>query len=221
MATSAREVHRPHPRLRGVVHLGAFIVSVPAGVVLVVTAPPGWAQVAAAVYACGLSFMFGASALLHRRRWYPHTRRVLDRLDHTGIMLCIAGTFTPVAGIGATGWVRATCLAVAWGGALVTIAYDWLPLPRVRGLATGAFLAIGWVGALVLPELWQNVGVLSVAGILAGGVVYTVGAVLLVNRHPDPWPETFGYHEVWHVFVTAAAAIHFATIAALVLPAAE
>jgi hemolysin III len=218
MTTDARAVHRPRPRLRGVVHLGAFVVSVPAGVVLVITAPSGWAQVAAAIYAFGLSFMFGASALLHRRRWYPHTQRVLDRLDHTGIMLCIAGTFTPVAGIGATGWVRIAVLSVAWGGALLVIGYDWLPLPRVKGLITGSFLAIGWVGVLSVPQLWQNIGVLCVAGILGGGVVYTVGAVLLVNRRPDPWPATFGYHEVWHLFVTAAAAIHFVTIATQVLP---
>jgi hemolysin III len=221
MATDAR-LHRPlpRPRLRGAVHLGAFVVSLPAGVVLVLTAPGGWAQGAAAVYAFGLSFMFGASALLHRRRWYPRTHRVLDRLDHSGILLCIAGTYTPVVGIGTNGWVRIAILTVVWGGALLIIGYDWLPVRQMMGIITGSFLAIGWVGVLTLPLLWRNLGVACVAGILGGGVVYTVGAVLLVNRRPDPWPDTFGYHEVWHLFVTMAAAIHFVTIATVVLPQA-
>jgi hemolysin III len=220
MTTDARPVHQPRPRLRGTVHLTAFVVSVPAGTVLVLTAPSGWAQTAAAIYAFGLSFMFGASALMHRRRWYPKTQRVLDRFDHTGILLCIAGTYTPVVGIGTDGWVRIVTLTAVWGGALLIIGYDWLPIRRVTGIITGSFLVIGWAGVITLPQLWQNLGVWCVVGIAAGGVIYTVGVVLLVNRRPDPWPDTFGYHEVWHSFVTAAAAVHFATIATWVLPAA-
>jgi len=221
MKTDTRPVHEPRPRLRGMVHLSAFVVSVPAGTILVLTAPHGWAQVAAAIYAFGLSFMFGASALLHRRRWYPKTHGVLDRFDHTGILLCIAGTYTPVAGIGTDGWLRILTLSVVWGGALLIIGYDWLPLRRVTGVITGSFLAIGWVGAVIIPALWVSLGVWCVIGIALGGVLYTVGAVMLVNRWPDPLPDTFGYHEVWHLFVTAAAAVHFVTIATTVLPAAE
>ena len=201
------------PRLRGVSHQYAFFVALAAGAALVVLARGGEARVVAGVYALSLSAMFGASALYHRIDWSPRPAAWLRRLDHSMIFVLVAGTYTPFAVLvlaPALGW---TVLAVVWGGALVGIVISLLWIDAPRWLTALLYVALGWVSIVVLPQLWDRAGVLAVALMATGGLLYTAGAVVYARRRPDPAPRVFGYHEVFHVLVIAAAAVHFAAVA--------
>lgn len=201
------------PRLRGVSHQYAFLVALAAGAALVVLARGGEARVAAGVYALSLSAMFGASALYHRIDWSPRPAAWLRRLDHSMIFVLVAGTYTPFAVLvlaPALGW---TVLAVVWGGALVGIVISLLWIDAPRWLTALLYVALGWVSIVVMPQLWDRAGVLAVALMATGGLLYTAGAVVYARRRPDPSPRVFGYHEVFHVLVIAAAAVHFAAVA--------
>ena len=201
------------PSLRGVSHQYAFYVALAAGAALVVLARGGEARVAVGVYALSLSAMFGASALYHRIDWSPRPAAWLRRLDHSMIFVLDAGTYTPFAVLvlaPALGW---TVLAVVWGGALVGIVISLLWIDAPRWLTALLYVALGWVSIVVMPQLWDRAGVLAVALLATGGLLYTAGAVVYARRRPDPAPRVFGYHEVFHVLVIAAAAVHFAAVA--------
>ena len=201
------------PRLRGVSHQYAFYVALAAGAALVVLARGGEARAAAGLYALSLSAMFGASALYHRIDWSPRPAAWLRRLDHSMIFVLVAGTYTPFAVLvlaPALGW---TVLAVVWGGALVGIVISLLWIDAPRWLTAALYVALGWVSIVVMPQLWDRAGVLAVALLATGGLLYTAGAVVYARRRPDPAPRVFGYHEVFHVLVIAAAAVHFAAVA--------
>jgi hemolysin III len=203
------------PRLRGVLHLYGFIVSVIAGIVLIAYAPGGVPRFAAAIFAIAASAMLGVSALLHRRSWsLPTTERLLQ-LDHTTIFLMIAGTYTAVALLGmSSGWATLV-LVLVWTGAIAGIAFEWLPIHPPKGYVTAVYVTLGWVAVIAMPDLWINGGVVTFALIVAGGVLYTGGAIMHAARRPDPWPATFGYHEIFHACVLAAVACHYTAIARL------
>jgi len=201
------------PRLRGVSHQYAFFVALAAGAALVVLARGGQARVAVAVYALSLCAMFGASALYHRIDWPPRPRKWLRRLDHSMIFVLVAGTYTPFAVLvlaPALGW---TLLGIVWGGALAGIVLSLVWVDAPRWLSAAVYVALGWVAIIGLPQLWDRAGAMAVALLATGGVLYTVGAVIYARRRPDPVPRVFGYHEVFHVLVIAAAAVHFAAVA--------
>ena len=208
----------PKPRLRGVLHQWAFFVSLVAGAVLVAFAPTGRAAAAGGVYAAALAAMFGASALYHRVAWRPSLRPWFRRLDHTMIFVLIAGTCTPVAVLSLEGVLPLVVLSVLWGGALagVLLKLVWLGAPRWLGATV--YLLLGWVGILLLPETVRAAGLTAALLFVAGGALYTAGAVIYMRQRPDPRPDVFGYHEVYHVLVIAAAAAHFVAIAAFVVP---
>jgi hemolysin III len=201
------------PRLRGVSHQYAFYVALAAGAALVVLARGGEARAAALVYALSLAAMFGASALYHRIDWSPRSHAWLRRLDHSMIYVLVAGTYTPFALLvlgPALGW---TTFGVVWGGALAGVAISLLWIDAPRWLTALLYVALGWVSVVIMPQLWVRAGVLAVALLATGGLLYTVGAVVYARRRPDPVPRVFGYHEVFHVLVIAAAAVHFAAVA--------
>ena len=206
------------PRLRGLSHYYAFFISLATGTVLVATAPRGLATWSALVYALGISAMLGASALLHRGNWTIGQARILTKLDHTCIYLLIAGTYTPISLIALSGVIRVLVFSVVWLGAIVGIALEWLWYRPPRGWVTTNYIAVGWVALIALPQLWTSLGVAGFLLVFLGGVSYTVGAVIHAARRPDPWPEVFGYHELFHVFVLVALVLHFAAIAFVVLP---
>ena len=208
------------PRLRGVLHEVAFCWWLVIGVVLVVAAPTPWSRVAVAVYSVCMSFMLGVSALLHRGRWSPRTEHVLGTLDHSGIFLAIAGTYTAVVGIALGGAVRALVLTVVWAGAVAGIVAAWLRIQPPRWLRVTAFVAVGWVAVFAFPALWRELSPVGFIGLFAGGFVYTLGALVYATRRPDPWPHVLGYHEVFHVLVVVAAFVHLAVIAFVVVPSA-
>jgi hemolysin III len=214
----AMVVPEPKPRLRGVLHQWAFFVSLVAGAVLVALAPSGRAAVVAGLYAAALAGMFGASALYHRVAWRPSLRPWFRRLDHSMIFVLIAGTFTPVIVLGLEGVLPVVVLAIVWAGALagVVLKLVWLGAPR--WLVAAVYVVLGWVGVILLPEVVRSAGIAAATLFVAGGLLYTVGALVYARRRPDPRPAVFGFHEVFHVFVIAAAVAHFVAIAAFVVP---
>jgi hemolysin III len=206
------------PRMRGLSHYYAFFLSLVAGTLLVTTAPRGLATWTALVYAVSVSAMLGASSLLHRGSWTPEQARILTKLDHTCIYLLIAGTYTPISLIAMSGVIRVLVFTVVWLGAVVGIALEWIWYRPPRGWVTTNYIVVGWVALIALPQLWTSLGVAGFLLVLLGGVSYTVGAVIHAAQRPDPWPEVFGYHELFHVFVLVALVLHFAAIAFVVLP---
>jgi hemolysin III len=208
----------PKPRYRGVSHFYALFVAVVAAVVLVATAPAGLATFGAAVYATTLVGMFGASALYHRGNWSPPVAGRLLQLDHTAIFLLIAGTYTPIALLAVDGTAQVVTLAAVWLVAAAGIVFEWMPVPAPRGYVTTVYLFLGWIGAFAFVPLYDATGWWGIGLIAGGGVAYMIGAIVHAARRPDPWPETFGYHEIFHVFVIVAALMHYCAIAFFVLP---
>jgi hemolysin III len=210
--------HAVKPRLRGVSHMYAFFVALVAAAALIATAPAGLATVGAVVYGLCLITMFGVSALYHRGNWSPPVARRMLQLDHTAIFLMIAGTYTPVCLLVLDGTERAVLLSLVWLMAACGIAFEWLPVPAPRGYVTAVYLTLGWIGVLALVPLWHDTGAAGVALLAAGGICYTLGAIVHAAKRPDPVPEVFGYHEIFHLFVIAAATLHYVAIAFIVLP---
>ena len=208
----------PKPRLRGVLHQYAFFVSLAAGAALVALAQ-GAGRAAALIYALALSGLLGVSALYHRVDWSPGARRWMRRLDHSMILVLIAGTYTPFALVVLSGPVARVVLAVVWVAALVGIVVNVLWVRAPKWVMASFGVALGWLLAIVAPELVTEAGVLVVVLLAVGGVLYTIGAIVYAVGRPDPVPAVFGYHEVFHVLVVVAAAVHYAGVAVSVLPA--
>jgi len=209
------------PRLRGVSHQWAFFVSVGLGVALVITAPPGRATAAAAVYAGCVAMLFGTSALYHRVNWRrPSARRWMRRLDHSAIFLLIAGSYTPFAVLALDGTLADVILVVIWAGALggIVLKLAWIDAPN--WLVALIYVLLGWVAVAAAPGLVSAVGVTASSMVALGGLLYTVGAVVWARHRPDPVPAVFGYHEVFHLLVVAAAGLQYAVVAFWVLPGA-
>jgi hemolysin III len=206
------------PRLRGVVHQYAFHVSLLSGLVLVLIAPTPRAFAAAAVYAASLSALLGASALYHRVHWAVGARRWMARLDHSMISVLIAGTYTPFGLLAVSGSISAVLLSVVWAGALVglTLHLLWIDVPK--WMSAMLYVALGWVGVVAFPQLVGDLGWYVSALLLAGGILYSAGAAVYALQWPDPRPLVFGYHEVFHVLVVAAAAVHYAAVVLVLRP---
>ena len=162
--------------------------------------------------------MLGASALLHRGTWTVEQTRILTKVDHTAIYLMIAGTTTPVSLLAMTGWVRVLVFGTVWLGTVVGIILEWAWYVPPKGWVTSVFITLGWVAVLGFPQLWTNLGPVGFTLVMLGGVSYTVGAIIHAARRPDPWPDVFGYHEIFHVLVLVAVVSHFVAIAWFVLP---
>ena len=209
------------PRLRGVFHQWAFFVSVAAGIALVVAAPAGRATLATAIYAASVVALFGVSALYHRITWASAAvRRWMRRLDHSMIFFLIAGTYTPFALLVLEGTLATAILVAVWGGAVSGIALNLVWSDAPKWVTALIYIVLGWVAIAVFPELTSQLGWTATALVGAGGVLYTFGAIVYALNRPDPVPSVFGYHEVFHVLVIAAAALQYAVVAFYVLPEA-
>lgn len=208
-----REVHYCKPRLRGWLHLIWFALSLVVGP-LTVWVTTGATRIAAvAVYVVSVSALFGTSAVYHRGNWTAAWMRRLQRLDHAMIFSLIAGTATPAFLIAAHGTYGLIGLGLMWTLALAAIGIHlaWMSAPeRVMG---GAFIGLGLVAGLAMPAVWINAGVVAAVLLLTGGLLYMAGAVSYHRRRPDPYPATFGYHEVFHAYVCAAATCQYIAIA--------
>jgi hemolysin III len=207
------------PILRGWLHLVCFFVSIPAGLYLITHADSGRAQAGAIVYAIGLAALFGVSGTYHRRRWTPRIRARLKRLDHGTIFVMIAGTYTPLCLVALGGVVGTVMLVSVWAGAVAGVVLAAVGIAERRYVGGACYLALGWVSVVATPALLQHLSVGQIVLIGVGGVLYTLGIVVLGLKQPNPFPRVFGYHEIWHVFVVAAAVCHFVAIQSLVSPA--
>lgn len=210
-----RALRLSRPSLRGVSHVGALVAAVPAGLWLVASAPHGRPRIAAGAFAVTVVLLFAASGLLHHREWSARTYEVLFRLDHTAIFLVFGGTATAIALLGLDGLARTVLLVGMWTAVAAGIVIEWLPFPPPRGAANTVYLTLGWLSVPFMPALWASSGWVPVALLLAGGACYTVGAVIVALRRPDPAPETFGYHEIFHLLVIVAVGLHYAMVARL------
>jgi hemolysin III len=217
---AAEAIAKVKPRLRGVFHEWAFPVAVLAAIVLVVVAPDGRARLAAAIYGFSLAALLGTSALYHRVNWRrPEIRRWVRRLDHSMIFLLIAGTVTPFALLVLHGAFADAILIAVWVGAAVGIVVEMIWVEAPKWVTALVYIGVGWIGALAFPAIAIDAGIGAAALIALGGGLYTAGAVIYARERPDPNPAVFGYHEIFHLLVLAAAAAHFAAIAIYALPA--
>lgn len=200
------------PLLRGRLHVGAAVAAVPAALVLVLVAASDRATAAAAVYGVSLVTLFTVSGTYHR---LGHTGRLqawLRRADHASIYFLIAGSYTPVALVAIGGWQGWAMVGVVWAAALAGGLMKLLWFDRTQVAGWILYLAMGWVALAAAPLLIGQVGGAQLVLLAIGGLAYTVGAVVLGRRRPDPLPRIFGYHEVWHTMVIVAAALHYAAI---------
>lgn len=204
------------PRLRGVSHRYACYAALGAGIELVAVALPG-RRLACAVYALGLVAMYGVSATLHRAGWSARALDGLRRADHAMIFVCIAGTYTPFSLLGLGGDAGIRLLTLAWlaCGLGAIRALVWPHAPRL--VTSSSYVAAGWVALADLGGLRAALDATTFGLAMTGGVVYTLGAVTYLFRWPDPWPRTFGFHEVFHVLIIAASACHFAAVTRLAI----
>ncbi len=230
-ATAAREAagERAHaareaiaavkPRLRGSSHKWAFFVSLGFGAALILLAKTPKATLAVAVYAVSLSALLGTSALYHRVDWQrPNVRRWMRRLDHSMIFFLIAGTYTPFALLVMHGAFATAILIAVWVGAVAGAIVEMVWIGHPKWVSATVYLSIGWVAAVAFPDLWSALGPGGALLLAGGGLLYTAGAVVYATQRPDPNPAIFGYHEVFHAFVIAAALLHFSVIAFFALP---
>jgi hemolysin III len=211
-----RGVHYTKPVFRGWLHLLWFAASLVLGTLLLVRTHGAARITAVAIYAASVSALFGISALYHRGNWTDAWRRRLQRLDHAMIFFLIAGTATPAFVLAMHGALGLTCLIALWTLTLAAagIRMRWMNGPE--RLVGATFLALGWLGALALPAVWIHAGNAPGALMLAGGLLYTAGAISYHRRWLDRYPSIFGYHEVFHAFVCAGATCQYIAIALLV-----
>ena len=206
------------PRLRGVFHQYAFFVAIVAGVVVVALADSVRERLAVWVYAAALAAMFGASALYHRFPWRTAAAKLrARRLDHAMIFVFIAGSYTAFSLVAFDGALRTVILASVWMGATlgVLVELHWIHAPR--WVSAIAYLAVGWIGIIALPQFFPSLGIAAAVLVIVGAGLYTVGALAYATTWPNPFPATFGFHEVFHVLVVAAAATQFVALSLVVL----
>jgi hemolysin III len=209
------------PRFRGVSHQWAFFVSIVTGLALLLIAPNGEARAAAAIYSVSVCALFGTSALYHRINWRSiSARRWMRRLDHSMIFVLIAGTYTPFALVALDGKIATAILIVVWSGALAGVVLQLVWVDAPRALSAIVYLAMGWVALAAYPQMVDKVGITGTALVTAGGLLSSVGAIIYATKRPNPVPTVFGYHEIFHALVIAAAALHYAVVALIVLPGA-
>jgi hemolysin III len=217
---AAEAIAAVKPRLRGVSHEWAFFISLGLGVALIAAADSPRATLAMAIYAVSLSALLGTSALYHRVNWRrPRVRQWMRRLDHSMIFLLIAGTYTPFALLVLDGAMADTILAAVWIGAIAGSVVEMIWINHPKWVAALIYMSLGWVAIIAFPQMWDAMGLAGMLLIAAGGLLYTAGAVVYATQRPNPNPAVFGYHEIFHLFVIAAAAFHFAAVAIYALPA--
>jgi hemolysin III len=193
-----------------------FPVALAGGVVLVALADTGDERTAVAVFASTGALLFGTSALFHRGSWSPRAHRLLRRMDHSNIFLIIAGTYTPFAVLALPPSKARVLLWMVWLGALAGVAFRvfWVGAPR--WLYTPVYVALGWVAVFYLPDLVTGAGAVAVVLIVIGGALYSVGALVYGTKRPNPSPDWFGFHEVFHVLTIAAFTVHYVAVSLIV-----
>ena len=200
------------PKLRGWIHAGVAPFVLAAAIVLVALSPTTSARWANTVFGSSAVLLFCTSAVYHRGHWSPRVAGLLRRMDHTNIFLIIAGTYTPLAALLLPHAQASTLLVVIWSGALVGLLMRifWLGAPR--WLYVPIYVALGWTAVWFMPRFWQTGGPAVVWLIIAGGVAYTLGAVVYGFKRPNPSPRWFGFHEIFHSLTVVGFTTHYIAV---------
>jgi hemolysin III len=204
------------PILRGRIHQVAFFTVIPACIVLVWLAPTSRARISTLAFALAMVAQFGVSSVYHVGRWSTAQADRMRRLDHSMIFVLIAGSYTPFCLLVLHGTTGTVVLAAVWAGAVAGIGTK-LYRVDLHVLSGFMYIGLGWVAAVTFPSLVRALDPWNVVLLVTGGLLYTVGALVLATHTPDPWPRTFGYHEIWHVMTVLAAGCHFIVILRVVL----
>lgn len=213
----ARGVAYEKPQLRGWMHLVMFQCALVLGTIIIVSARDGWQTADAAIYAGTVAGLFGTSALYHRGQWGPKASARLQRLDHMMIVLLIAGSATTPMQVCLPGVWKIVGLIGLWSLALAAIAVRQLWMDAPERVAGSIYVGLGCVAGAAIPVVWIHAGVAPAVLLMAGGALYLTGAISYHRRRPDPLPAVFGYHEVFHTYVTFAAACQYVAIAVFLL----
>ncbi|EON25102.1 MULTISPECIES: PAQR family membrane homeostasis protein TrhA [Nocardioides] len=205
------------PRLRGWLHLGTAPLALAAGIVLVVLSPDATTRIGSGVFAATAIVLFTVSAVYHRGTWSPTVHSRLKRFDHSNIFLLIAGSCTPFGLLLLDGSDRWVLLAIVWGGAIsgVFMKVFWKGAPR--WLSAPIYMALGWAPVFFFGDFVSGasarygatMGTAVIALVAAGGALYTIGGVVYGTKRPNPWPQWFGFHEVFHTFTILAFVTHY------------
>ncbi len=201
------------PRLRGWLHFGAGPLAFVLGLALLVVTPELNLRLAVAVYVATTVLLFGVSASYHLGAGGARTNAFLKRLDHANIYLFIAGSYTPYAVALNDRQTGTTMLVLVWSIAVIGLIVRVLWWQAPRWLVVGSYLALGWVSLFFLPTIWEQFGPAVVSLLALGGVLYSIGGVVYARQTPDPHPDWFGYHELFHAFTIAAFLAQYAAIA--------
>ncbi len=206
----------PKPTWRGRIHLVAFLVSIPAGLALVLLSEGVSAHVAASIFAVSLVGLFGVSAIYHTGNWTPNVRARLRRMDHAMIFVLIAGSYTPITLLALQPAWGISLLAIVWTVAVIGVTLALARFGALHRVGGYLYIGMGWIVVIALPAVVTSLSPSELALLFAGGVLYTAGAIGLRMHRPNPRPLVFGYHEVWHAMTVAAAACHFTLVCMLV-----
>ena len=196
------------PKLRGWLHLAMAPIAFIGGLVLVVLGDTVQARAAAAVFTVTAVFLFSMSAVYHRGTWSPRWGTALKRIDHSNIFLIIAGSYTPFALLLPSDQAR-TLLAIVWSGALLGVAFRLVWIHAPRWLYVPVYVALGSVAVFFLGPLLRHAGTTVVSFVVAGGVLYTLGALVYGIKRPNPSPRWFGFHEIFHALTILAFVAHY------------
>lgn len=200
------------PRLRGLSHLLAAVAALCCCVHLALAPASGAPYVGALVFGLSMVLMFGVSGTYHWPTWSPAAYARLRRCDHAAIYFLIAGSFTPMAALDTTSGWSVPLLWVMWACALTGATLALLGISASRGLRSALYVVLGALAVPVVIQLPDVIGSGRVAWLVSGGVLYVLGAGVYARRWPDPKPTVFGYHEVFHLMVIAAAGVHYAVL---------
>lgn len=202
----------PRPRFRGVLHAAGAIAVVPLGAWLVYAASSPRGRLAATIYVVAQLFVFATSALYHRVAKTPTARRRMQMADHVMIYVLIAGTWVPICLVVLPSEWGLRFLAAVTGIAVLGVVLKSFGIHRFPRSSNAMYIVMGWLGVFAIPLILEHLDLQALLLMAAGGLAYTIGAVVLMLKRPDPRPTEFGYHEIWHAFTVVAAACHFSMV---------
>lgn len=193
-------------------HAAAAALTPFALVALVLLADSAREYVGAAVFGTALLLLYGSSASYHLAPWSAGARRLMKRVDHSMIFVLIAGTYTPFCLVVLDVAWGIPMLSLVWTLAAAGVLLKVLRPDAPRWLGVSLYILLGWVGAIAAAPLASSLPMMAIALLLAGGGLYTLGAMVYAFGRPNPAPSWFGFHEIFHTFVVAGSAVHFALI---------
>lgn len=208
---TAAPAAEPRPLLRGWIHAATAPLALAAAIVLTALAPTAAGKLASAIYGLTALSLFGCSALYHRIRWSPRVKRILKRIDHSNIMLLIAGTYTPLSWFLLPRTHAVILLSVVWAGALLGVGFRVFFTDAPRWLYVPVYCALGLSCVVFLGDFFAT-DVAAAVLICVGGACYIAGAVVYGTKRPNPAPNVFGFHEIFHAFTVAGFTTHLVAV---------